>query len=380
MKDILQIDWNRDSLQILYEVSNTINLSESIDEVCRNALLQLMPKIKGRSAMIRLINNEGSMTLHGRYKIDDELAETLSETPIEGILFNREEDQSDEVRISDGEHIHVSLAGHMLAVPVRHLVRTLGVLNIFYDEPFELDDEFALMLITLGQHIGLAVATRNQQEADLQRTITRERNMLANELHDSLAQTLASLRLQTRVLDQSLQPDGSFDNISRLEKIEHSLDQAYKELRQLIAYCHGPLEHQGLQAAIANIVNEFRKETRIHILLQSKNSLPDIPTNMEINAYRIVQEALSNIRKHADAKIVRVLLDHEDGEYTILIENDGEGFDQDSIESKDGEHLGLTIMEERASHLGGELKIESDPEEGTRVELKFQYIGSENTE
>ena len=95
---------------------------------------------------------------------------------------------------------------------------------------------------------------------------------------------------------------------------------------------------------------------------------------MELNAYRIVQEALTNIKKHVDAHIVRVLLTHDDQGYIrILIENDGKGFDQRKIHSTEGNHFGLSIMQERAKHLGGKLKIETEPDEGTRVELKFQY-------
>jgi two-component system nitrate/nitrite sensor histidine kinase NarX len=99
-----------------------------------------------------------------------------------------------------------------------------------------------------------------------------------------------------------------------------------------------------------------------------------LPSNIELNAYRIVQEALTNIKKHARAHIVRVLLTHNvNGNVRILVENDGKGFDQRKIDSSDGEHLGLSIMRERAKHIGGELKVETEPDEGTRVELKFQY-------
>ena len=96
---------------------------------------------------------------------------------------------------------------------------------------------------------------------------------------------------------------------------------------------------------------------------------------MELNAYRIVQESLTNVKKHANAYIVRVLLNRDDdGNIRILIENDGKGFDQTKIQSSAGDHIGLTIMKERAKHLGGELKIESEPDEGTRVELNFRHV------
>lgn len=98
-----------------------------------------------------------------------------------------------------------------------------------------------------------------------------------------------------------------------------------------------------------------------------------MPANVELNAYRIVQEALANIKKHANAYIVRVLVNNDDkGNVSILIENDGKGFDQKKVYSSEGRHIGLTIMKERAKHLGGKLKIESEPDEGTRVELTFR--------
>lgn len=371
-------DWNSECLQLLYKISNTINLSEDIDELLNNSLIQLVQKLSAQSALVRLINEEGTMTLASHHMIDKQAQHELQDTAIEGILFSRETEIADEVRLSESSSLLSGLPPVMLSVPIRHLVRTLGVLNIFFDTDQEIDEQCALMLVTLGQHIGQAIARHMHQESTVQKRVQSERNMLANELHDSLAQTLASVRLQMRVLDQSVQPSSDYETINMIEKIEHGLDQAYTELRQLIAYCHGPFEQRGLQSAIENIVNQFRKETDIHILLQCDQSLPDIPTNMEINAYRIVQEALSNIKKHSAAKIVRVLLDYDEGTYRILVENDGKGFNQYAIESKAGQHLGLTIMKERASHLGGELKIESEPDEGTRVELKFQYSQPEN--
>ena len=207
-----------------------------------------------------------------------------------------------------------------------------------------------------------------------QQLVKDERNIIANELHDSLAQTLASLRFQVRILDQSLQLVGDFMAFKTIEAVEHALDEATTDLRELIAHCRVPIEQQGLVPAVKRAVEKFRKDTGIHILLQCEEQTLPLPSNIELNAYRIVQEALTNIKKHANAYIVRVLLSRDDdGNIRILIENDGKGFDQSMIQSSEGEHLGLTIMKERARHLGGELKIESEPDEGTRVELSFRY-------
>ncbi|MEW8062084.1 MAG: ATP-binding protein, partial [Candidatus Thiodiazotropha sp.] len=96
----------------------------------------------------------------------------------------------------------------------------------------------------------------------------------------------------------------------------------------------------------------------------------DLDTSQEMQALRIVQEALANIRKHAKAHTIRVLLRcRSPGSYLILVEDDGVGFEGAVPQGNPGEHIGLSIMEERARRVGGELSIESEPGEGTRVEL-----------
>jgi two-component system nitrate/nitrite sensor histidine kinase NarX len=258
---------------------------------------------------------------------------------------------------------------------VRYHVRTHGVINLYSNTRKKLPAETHHLWIAAGEHLAQALDKFIEDSEQKQLLIQNERNIIANELHDSLAQTLASLRFQVRVLDQALQPSGEFSTINSIEQVEHGLDEAYTDLRELIAHCRIPIEKQGLVPSIKRVVEKFREETNIHILLQCECQNPDIPANMEMNVYRIVQESLTNIRKHAEAHIVRVLLQCDDaGNYLILVENDGMGFDKQAIQSEAGKHLGLTIMKERARYLGGKLKIDSEPDEGTRVELRFQYM------
>ena len=145
-------------------------------------------------------------------------------------------------------------------------------------------------------------------------------------------------------------------------------------LRELIAHCRTPIAEQGVVNSIEKLISRFRKETDIHILLQNEWGTARLPANMEMHIYRIVQECLTNIRKHSQANNVRVLLQADiHGDYRILVENDGKGFEQPNKSNEKGEHIGLTIMKERAKHLGGDLDLESDPEEGTRIEVNFHY-------
>lgn len=368
-------------LQFLYDVSSKINVNENRSDLLAELLELVTNKVSGSGAVIRIISDEGWMDLISSYKIKESLLINIQHTPIESSLFSHERSSIAEIRIKDTGLLFNGEPGQMISIPVRHQVHTLGAINIiFKDETCIIDNNTAIMLLAFGQHIGNIIEHSRLENAAKQRLIQTERNMIANELHDSLAQTLASLRFQVRILDQSLQPTSEFTIINSIEQVEDGLDEAYTDLRELIAHCRVPIEQQGLIPAIERVVNKFREDTNIHILLQCECMAPEVPANMEMNVYRIVQEALNNIKKHANAHIVRVLVTcNDNGDFNILIENDGKGFDKEAIESKEGQHLGLTIMQERARHLGGKLKIESEPDEGTRIVLKFNYQSEQAT-
>ncbi len=368
-------EWSRDSIIILYEVISLINSAENQQELFNHFLKHLTNRLKAKAGSLRLITDDGWMDLACHYNISDAESSQIQHTAIESTLFSRSSEPIELIKISPASTLLSNSSDQMLTIPVRHLVHTLGAINIIYEPgAIELDNELASLLFSAAHHLALAIEKYRVENLARQKLAQRERSMIANELHDSLAQTLASLRFQVRILDQSLQPSGDYMAINSIEQVEHGLDEAYTDLRELIAHCRVPVEQQGLMASIERVVEKFREETGIHILLQCERALPDIPANMEMNVYRIVQESLTNIRKHAKAKIVRVLLDCDNqGRYRVLIENDGIGFDKKAIQSSAGNHLGLTIMQERARHLGGKLRIESELDEGTRIELKFQY-------
>jgi two-component system nitrate/nitrite sensor histidine kinase NarX len=370
----IDTNWSVESLKTLYRISDTINAARTRQELLTDFIDVFAREIAVKASLVRLLTDDGWMEIASSFGIDKDRLNRYHKTPIDGSMFSRSSEivgESDEPFLR--ELVHDDYAT-IFAIPVRYHVRTLGVINLFTNTNQSLTTEMHRLWITAGEHLGLALDKFIEDAEQKQLLIQNERNIIANELHDSLAQTLASLRFQVRVLDQALQPTGEFSTINSIEQVEHGLDEAYTDLRELIAHCRMPVEKQGLIPSIKRVVEKFREETNIHILLQCECQSPDIPANMEMNVYRIVQEALTNIRKHAEAHIVRVLLQCNDGgDYLILVENDGKGFDEKQIQSEAGKHLGLTIMKERAKHLGGKLKIDSEPDEGTRIELRFNY-------
>jgi len=378
MTEQAAFEWKPASLLLLYRITSSLNSANEDKQILHDFLILLKQHFNAQAGSIQLITDDGLMNLIAYFGISKKQAKGIQHTPIDGHLFSFETDVVDEIQIRQNRLGIDSLPEKQLCIPVRYKLRTLGVINLFVNDTIEITEELAYLLLAIGAHLGESLERSYKEHKNRQQLIKDERNIIANELHDSLAQTLASLRFQVRILDQALQPVSNFMAFKTIESIEHAVDEATTDLRELIAHCRVPIEQQGLVPAIKRAVEKFRKDTGIHILLQSEEQVLALPSNMELNAYRIVQESLTNIKKHANAHIVRVLLSYNNDTIRILIENDGKGFDPKKIHSSEGDHIGLSIMKERARHLGGELKIESEPDEGTRIELKFHYRDNDN--
>ncbi|HHO69064.1 MAG TPA: hypothetical protein ENK12_08540 [Gammaproteobacteria bacterium] len=180
-----------------------------------------------------------------------------------------------------------------------------------------------------------------------------------------------------RVLDETLHSGEESALWQELERIENSLDEAYTELRELIAHFRAPVDKRGLIPAVEQAVERFRRNSQISAFLQQEWNKAVLPAEVEIQVLRIIQEALANIRKHSGAHAVRVILRAlPDDEFMVLVEDDGVGM-QEPEPGAPGEHLGLKILQERAARIGGTLRIESEPGEGTRVTLRFRRPAEE---
>lgn len=265
----------------------------------------------------------------------------------------------------------------MLAIPLRYQGKSIGVYNLFVPRGGELEssitDEDAL-LQSIGKHLGMAIEQAGVEENSRLLSVIQERTRMAHELHDSLAQTLASLRYKVRLFDDSLRRGDEEVLWQELEGLEGGIDDAYAELRSLITHFRAPIDGKGVLRAVERIVERYRRDTGFDVFFYHNWDLKDLSRDAEIEVIRIVQEALANIRKHSGSETVRILMySSEDGECSILIEDDGEGLSDDrpGPNAETGEHIGLSVMKERAERLNGELQFYSDGE-GLLLQLNFK--------
>lgn len=200
-------------------------------------------------------------------------------------------------------------------------------------------------------------------------TVSRERNRLARELHDTLAHTLSGLavQLETTKAYWDAQPATAYELLTHaLSTTRSGLDETRRALKALRA---SPLEDLGLRLALRQLAEAAAERGRLKLALDLPDQFPQLTPEAEQGLYRVAQEALENVVRHAAARTLTMRLTLQAAELTLLIEDDGRGFPAAGAEPG---HFGLAGMRERAELTGGHLTVDSRPGHGTRVAFKLK--------
>ena len=214
------------------------------------------------------------------------------------------------------------------------------------------------------------VVERTRQVRDLLgRLVSRqeaERRRIAREIHDQLGQEMTALRLNIELLATNPSPEQHILTQQLAERLDRSIDFLAWELRP------AAIEYVGLPQALTTLVTEWSERFRISAECHVA-SLDGIQFELDVasNAYRVVQEALHNVYKHAKATHAHVRVDRHEDHVVIAVMDDGRGFVPGDAASETAAHLGLVGMRERSALIGGELNIESSPDQGTTVFLRI---------
>jgi len=367
------------SLDILYEIALSLTQQGSRDQVLESFLDTFIELVDARAATAHLLTSDGQMRLIASRRFDaitNGTGETLStHCPHCGWTIS-----NGSVHILTHRLVCARLpaeqptdgGGEVAVVPFQYHGRTLGIYTLYLDWPMSSLGEDALeLLISIGRHLGLAIE-KTHLDSDARRlAIMEERNIIGNELHDSLAQSLVSMRLRVKMLGEMLHRKDLRASQNEVRMLRESLDEAHSNLRDLLSNFRLKIDERGLVPAVENIVERFREETGIAIFFHNECQDLTLTPAQELQVFHIIQEALSNIRKHSYAHTARIRIGSAgNGRYEVLIEDDGFGIDPPD-DARPGEHIGLQVMQERARRLPGEITIESEPGEGTRVSLTF---------
>jgi len=261
------------------------------------------------------------------------------------------------------------------ALPLRHRTRIVGVLAVAapgktaFASPEELR-----VLEGIGEQIALGIENARLHEQVLDRAVLEERERIARELHDGLAQVLGYINTQTLAVKKLLESQRVGEASSELDAMGAVSREVYADVREAIV---------GLRAAPKGLIPTIREymtrlprmngcELELDVSEDAEGVV--LAPSTEIQLVRIVQEALSNVRKHAGASRVDVLIEAGGEEVGVSIVDDGRGFDPLLLDRTGWPRLGLQTMRERAQAIGGAFDISSAPGEGTTVSVRVPLM------
>jgi two-component system NarL family sensor kinase len=261
---------------------------------------------------------------------------------------------------TDGLRYHAS-------VPLYVHGRQLGVLNVASTDWRELTADDLRLLYTVGDLLSIAIERARLFERSTVLAALQERNRLAREIHDTLAQSLAGIALQLETADALLEAGKEPDRVQaavhqalRLSRL--GLEDARRSVLDLRA---APLEGSTLKEALQSLADAARAGGSLKVSVEFSGNLASLPLRVETGLYRIAQEALSNIVQHSSAEHAWLRLSAASGIVTLIVQDDGQGFDPGRV----GEgRFGLVGMRERVKMLGGRMELTSNPGVGTQLE------------
>jgi two-component system, NarL family, nitrate/nitrite sensor histidine kinase NarX len=266
-----------------------------------------------------------------------------------------------------------------LAVPLRDATDTYGVLIVEIRANFLFENRQIRVANTVAGLLALSLGNQLRNQRRRRLALMDERNAIAGELHDSLAQALAYMRIQVACLQKELDRSCNRCNIKGnvmihevAGEIRTGLDNAYRHLRELLTAFRTNMPPGSLQQALREVVDELGARAETDITLDYRLGNLALSVNEEFQLLQIVREALTNVVRHARAQQASVSLEIEDdGLVRLQVEDDGRGADKEA--KKEG-HYGLSIMNERAQQLGGSCQLlAARPDgRGMRVLVRFQ--------
>lgn len=379
-------------LAVLYTIAGYLNRKVDVHDALQEVLAHLTDLLGLQTAWVWIFDSQGEPVVAASHFLPPYLADhaermcgsclcldTFVEGSMEGAsninvlrcsrLKNAERD-SDPTAF--GLRFHAS-------VPIYAGPTLLGVMNMASEDWRELRPDELQLLHIISDQIGLALQrarlSAEHTRAAARLATTEERNRLAREIHDTMAQGLAAIALQLETADAltETRPERAHEAIQRaLQLTRHTLEEARRSVMDLRA---APLQEHTLPEALAALaaVEPFPV---VHYRYSPVKDFPALPARIEAGLYRIAQEALTNARKHAIAQHIDMKLMAEEQWISLIIQDNGHGFEPEQIMQNSGPnagHFGLTGMSERVRILGGSICILSEPEAGTRIEVSIPY-------
>ncbi len=365
-------------LSALYDVTAVASASLDLETVLESSLERVLAVMGSEVGAIHLLDEtKGMLHLAAGRGIPPGLVAKIDSVPVDSGLAGWVIEHGEPLVVSDiatGPRPLLAIPARgsqaYVGAPMRARGQVLGVLSVVGERGRQFKVEEVALLASIADEVGVAVENARLYQQAEQVAAMKERQRLAQELHDSVTQSLYSLTLFAEA-GRDLARAGELERVEGyLTRLGEIAQHALKEMR-LLVYQLRPLalQKEGLVGALQQRLDAVERRAGVEARLLVEE-LVELPAPVEEGLYRIAQEALNNALKHAAATSVTVYIRAEDERVELEVVDDGLGFDPDTVGDRGG--MGLTSIRERAEKLGGSLTVLSAPGEGTRVKVSVE--------
>ncbi len=270
---------------------------------------------------------------------------------------------------------------HALAVPLYDQDRSIGVLNLFFGDAASVPDDAVDLLRPFGPVLGLVLENERLARENLVARLANEREAMAADIHDALAQSLTFARMRMSLLRDAVRASDTAKGERYCTDIDDELRGAQARLRDMIRHFRAGMAGRGLLTSLREMAAEFSVRRDIELRFDCRAKALDLTAEQELQAFHIVGEALANVCKHSGARHARLSIERGNGEVQVTVEDDGRGASLGDLDhaagapQDDGTHHGLRIMRERAARAGGRLTVDHLDGGGVRVDLRLPCAG-----
>ncbi len=372
------LESKRQRLAALYEVSNFLVQKHTLEELA-HGFAQKIRRISGADAVAVRWSDEASQ----RYLMlaSDCLPEELvrEERCLEaGLCACGQPQASARTRVipivseQDQRLGNCVRAGYdtLVSVPIRLQARVLGEVDLFYRQAVTLSTEDRDLYDALTGHLANAVENLRTEALLRESAVGQERTLLARELHDSIAQSLAFLKIQVSLLRSAIEKQDEALIRRGLDEIDVGVRESTHDVRELLLHFRTRTDGHDIEDALRSTLHKFQLQSGLQARLEMHGHGVPLPSDVQLQVLHVVQEALSNVRKHAHA--TEVQLDVFRGSpWVFRVRDNGQGFDT-VHPAKDDTHVGLQIMRERAERIGAVVQLQSEPGQGTEVRIEVK--------
>jgi two-component system nitrate/nitrite sensor histidine kinase NarX len=270
---------------------------------------------------------------------------------------------------------HCEAAGYqtVVAIPMRTPSRTVGEVELFFYGERQVPDEERHLFDALAGQVATQLDNLRLASRDREMAVSEERNLMAQELHDSIAQSLAFLKIQVQLLRRAIKEGRPVEIEASLAEIDAGVRESYADVRELLLHFRTRPGHEDIAHALRTTLSKFELQSGLSTRLTMAGQGVPLPPDQQVQILHVLQEALSNVRKHSGASTVELRVTQAP-QWRFEVRDDGAGFD--ALAGRfDETHVGLHIMRERAQRIGAKLQVSSQAGQGTQISLTLPAQG-----